>query len=127
MHDGASVDTLVDALYLGLNALDAPRLRGLYLPRAALVRAVQPLSQPTIDAWLDGLPGVFTENEELELERRVELHGDLAAVTSRFLIRNRATRAPLRSGTNLFTVVFDGTRWWFAAAAWTLDPTPRTE
>ncbi|MCU0695099.1 MAG: hypothetical protein MUC96_01070 [Myxococcaceae bacterium] len=126
MRDAASVNTLVDALYRGLDTLDAPRLRALYLPGATLVRAVEPLSRPTLDAWLDGLPTVFTENEELELERRVEPHGALALVTSRFLIRHRVTHAPLRSGTNVFTVVFDGTRWWFAAAAWSLDPTPRT-
>jgi ketosteroid isomerase-like protein len=121
VSDGASVHALVDALYAGLNALDAARLRQLYLPGAAIVRAVRPMSTPGLEGWLAGLPAVFTEHEELELGRRVELHGDLAQVTSRFLIQHRVTKAPLRSGTNLFTLVFDGARWWFAAAAWVVD------
>lgn len=121
MNDGDSVHALVDALYEGLNALDAARLRSLFLPGAMLARAVEPLSTPPVEEWLAGLPGLFTEHEELELGRRVELHGALASVTSRFLIRHRLTRAPLRSGTNVFTVVFGGARWWFAAAAWVVD------
>jgi hypothetical protein len=122
--DGGSVHDLVDALYAGLDALDVERLRRLFLPGAIIVRAARPMSTPGLDAWLAGLSSVFTDNEELELERRVEAHGDLAHVTSRFLIRNRVTAAPLRSGTNLFSLVCDGERWWIAAAAWVLDEAP---
>lgn len=112
---------LVDALYAGLNAVDLPRLKTLFLPTATIVRVVAPMTVHTVDSWSAGLPTVFTANEELELSRRVEQHGALAQVRSRFVIRDRVTRAPLRSGTNAFSLVHDGSRWWLASATWVLD------
>lgn len=112
---------LVDALYAGLNAVDVPGLENLFLPAATIVRVVTPMTVHTVGSWASGLAGVFTANEELELSRRVERHGALAQVTSRFVIRDRATKAPLRSGTNAFSLVHDGSRWWFASATWVVD------
>lgn len=112
---------LVDALYAGLNAIDLPGLEDLFLPAATIVRVVTPMTVHTVTSWASGLPNVFTANEELELSRRVEQHGALAQVVSRFVIRDRATRAPLRSGLNAFSLVHDGARWWFASATWVVD------
>lgn len=112
---------LVDALYAGLNAVDVAGLKNLFLPAATLVRVVTPMTVHSVESWSSGLSSVFTANEELELSRRVEQHGALAQVTSRFVIRDRATKTPLRSGTNAFSLVHDGSRWWFASATWVLD------
>lgn len=119
MH--ASPHELIDSLYTGINALDAPGLRSLFVPGVSLVRVGPPLVAMTIDTWLTSLPTVFTENEELELSRVVELHGTLAHVTSRFLIRHRTTKQPLRAGTNSLTLAFSDGAWRFAAAVWVAD------
>ena len=121
MNDGASPHELIDALYAGLNAIDLARLKGLFLPAATIVRVVTPMTVHTVDSWSSGLASVFTANEELELSRRVDQHGALAQVLSRFVIRDRVTKAPLRSGTNAFSLVHDGSRWWLASATWVLD------
>ena len=112
---------MVDALSAGINPVDLPRLKNLFLPAATIVHAVAPMTVHTVDSWSSGLPSVFTANEELELSRRVDRHGALAQVLSRFVIRDRATKATLRSGTNAFSLVHDGARWWFASATWVLD------
>jgi len=103
------------------NPVDLPRLKNLFLPAATIVHVVAPMTVHTVDSWSSGLPSVFTANEELELSRRVDRHGALAQVLSRFVIRDRATKATLRSGTNAFSLVHDGARWWFASATWVLD------
>lgn len=120
MH--ASPHALIDALYTGINALDTTSLRALFVPGTTLVRVGPPLSVLSFDAWATGLPTVFTENEEVELSRLVALHGDLAHVTSRFLIRHRATQAPVRAGTNSLTLAHGAEGWRLAAAVWVADP-----
>jgi hypothetical protein len=117
----ASPHELLDALYAGINALDAPALRSSFVPGVCLVRVGPPLAVMTIDTWLNGLPTIFTEHEELELSRIVEPHGPLAHATSRFVIRHRVTKQPLRAGTNSLTLTFTDGVWRFAAAVWVAD------
>jgi hypothetical protein len=116
-----SPEAVLDQLYAKLNALEAPALRELFWPWASLIRAVEPQSPLTFDAWASGLPSVFTEHEEVELSRQFQLHGLAARATSRFRIRHRKSGATLREGTNLLTFTQRAGEWRIAAVAWVVD------
>jgi hypothetical protein len=121
MSDFTSPHDVVDALYASLTTVDVPRLATLYLPQATLVRVGPPLTVHTFDSWSKGLPAFFSAHEELECSRTVESTRRVALIVSRFLIRERSTRATTHTGTNHFSLVFDGTRWWLASVTWAVD------
>lgn len=115
---GAAFHETIDLLYRCINALDTDGLRRLFVPEVRVVRVGPPLAVMTVDEWLTGLPTIFVEHEELELSRLVEVHDAMAMVTSRFLIRHRATKAPFRIGTNALTLVQAEGSWRIGAAVW---------
>ena len=116
-----SPGAVLDQLYAQLNSLDLAALRALFWPWALLVRAVEPQSPLSFDAWAAGLSTVFTEHEEVELSRQLEVHGLAARATSRFRIRSRSSKATLREGTNLVTFTQSAGAWRIAAVAWVVD------
>lgn len=121
MSSFTSPHDVVDALYAALATVDVPQLATLYLPQATLVRVGPPLTVHTFDSWSKGLSAFFSTHEELECSRTVQANARVALIVSRFVIRDRASRVPTHTGTNHFSLVFDGARWWLASVTWTVD------
>ncbi len=129
MEATATVESIVAAFYESFSGpagkRDFSRLRALFRPDARLVRAAAGLEELTVDRFLADLAGFFREVSlyEREVARRLHRFGNLAQVFSVYEGRLEPEGPVLARGVNAMQVVFDGSRWWFAAIAWD-DETP---
>ena len=148
--DGASVDTIVAALYAAVS--HGPeyepnwiRLRLLFLDRAIIVPPRRPgaeaLTVLDVDAFEErirsyiagrrerGEPLGFTERE---IARRENRFGNVCQVFSTYeTVRAPADPAPFARGVHSIQLVSDGRRWWIAALVWDTErednPIPRNQ
>jgi hypothetical protein len=133
--DVDSLDGIVNAIYASVSfeggrGPDWDRFRGLFDPRAVMVR-VQPgvSSSAAAQAQASSLDdyvahttvavatGVLTAFAERELTRRTEVFADLAQVFSTY--ERCADAGEVRRGINSMQLVKHSDRWWVVSLAWT--------
>ncbi|MFC5511436.1 hypothetical protein ACFPOU_09910 [Massilia jejuensis] len=130
--DGASVDSLVAALYDVISGpAGAPRnwnrMRALFAPDAKLM-VVTPnreggyaLRALTVEDYISRNMSAFSRNGfyEREIARTTEAFGQLAHVFSTYeLLRSPNDPKPFMRGINSIQLAHDGKRWWIANLVW---------
>lgn len=130
--DGASVDTIVAALYDVISGpAGAPRnwnrMRALFAPDAKLMVIVpRPeggfgLRAMTVEDYISRNMSAFNTSGfyEREIARTTESFGQLAHVFSTYeLLRSPNDAKPFMRGINSIQLAHDGKRWWIANLVW---------
>ena len=130
--DGASVDTIVAALYDVISGpAGAPRnwnrMRALFAPDAKLmVIGARPeggfgLRAMTVEDYISRNMSVFNTRGfyEREIARTTESFGQLVHVFSTYeLLRSPNDPKPFMRGINSIQLAHDGKRWWIANLVW---------
>ena len=130
--DGASVDSIVAALYDVISGpAGAPRnwnrMRALFAPDAKLmVIAARPeggfgLRAMTVEDYIGRNMSAFNTSGfyEREIARTTESFGQLAHVFSTYeLLRSPNDAKPFMRGINSIQLAHDGKRWWIANLVW---------
>ena len=130
--DGASVDTIVAALYDVISGpAGAPRnwnrMRALFAPDAKLmVIGARPdggfgLRAMTVEDYISRNMSSFNTSGfyEREIARTTESFGQLAHVFSTYeLLRSPSDPKPFMRGINSIQLAHDGKRWWIANLVW---------
>ena len=135
--DGASVDTILSALYASVShgpdaEPDWDRLRAITLPVGMFI----PPKKPTediftvldVDAFQERVrkgatamkaKGESTSFYEREVSRHTDCFGNVCQIFSTYEGRKLATdEKPFVRGINSIQLVNDGHRWWIASVAW---------
>ena len=130
--DGASVDTIVAALYDVISGpAGAPRnwnrMRALFAPDAKLM-VIMPrpeggfgLRAMTVEDYISRNMSAFNTGGfyEREIARTTESFGQLAHVFSTYeLLRSPNDAKPFMRGINSIQLAHDGKRWWIANLVW---------
>ncbi|MGX4642097.1 hypothetical protein [Massilia sp. SYSU DXS3249] len=130
--DGASVDTIVAALYDVISGpAGAPRnwnrMRALFAPDAKLM-VILPrpeggfgLRAMTVEDYISRNMSAFNTSGfyEREIARTTESFGQLAQVFSTYeLLRSPNDAKPFMRGINSIQLAHDGKRWWIANLVW---------
>lgn len=131
--DGASVDTIVAALYDVISGpAGAPRnwnrMRALFAPDAKLM-VVTPnregggfaLRTMTVEDYISRNMSAFNTSGfyEREIARTTDSFGQLVHVFSTYeLLRSPNDPKPFMRGINSIQLAFDGKRWWIANLVW---------
>ncbi|MEW6165928.1 MAG: hypothetical protein AB1642_12780 [Pseudomonadota bacterium] len=130
--DGASVDTIVAALYDVISGpAGAPRnwnrMRALFAPDAKLM-VIMPrqeggfgLRAMTVEDYISRNMSAFNTSGfyEREIARTTESFGQLAHVFSTYeLLRSPNDARPFMRGINSIQLAHDGKRWWIANLVW---------
>ena len=130
--DGASVDTIVAALYDVISGpAGAPRnwnrMRALFAPDAKLmVIGARPeggfgLRAMTVEDYISRNMSAFNTAGfyEREISRSTEAFGQLVHVFSTYeLLRSPSDARPFMRGINSIQLAHDGKRWWIANLVW---------
>jgi hypothetical protein len=134
--DGATLDTIVAALYASVSHRpedppDFDRLRRLFLHGGAFVPPKRP-GEEILVIDVDGFSeryrkaaaarkekGQPTSFSEREIARRTDCFGNVCQVFSTYESRTAASDPkPFQRGINSIQLVRDGSRWWIASVAW---------
>jgi len=135
--DGASVDSILAALYASVSHDDAStpnweRMRGIFLQVGMLIPPKNPKSDMFTVLDVDGFEqrvkeynasakakGDPTSFFEREVARRTDCFGNVCQVFSTYESRRAPSdEKPFVRGINSIQLVNDGRRWWIASVAW---------
>jgi hypothetical protein len=129
--DVGSADAIIAAVYDVISGpagveRDWDRMRSLFQPDAHLSPAFPDpqggyvLRFETLEDWIEGAKGWFSENPffEVEVHRVEEAYGHIAHVFSTYESRREAEGEPFTRGINSFQLLYDGDRWWIVNIFW---------
>ena len=133
-NDWRSPEAIVDALYQTISAgpgeqRDWDRFRELFFDNAEMLMSIEtPGFSGILASDIDTIV-IQTEQAygktgfyELELNKQIELYGNMASVYSSFEVKYKASdKQPLMKGLNHFQLLFDGDRWWIISNISTID------
>lgn len=132
MNDARDIDTLIKALYETIcgpagQERQWDRLRGLFFPRAHMVRTIvsedgtPQVLVMDLSSYIATTTPFFQDRGffEWEVARRTDRFGNVAHVFSTYEARyDLHDPAPFKRGINSIQLFYDGQRWWIVNMLW---------